>query len=159
MSESQLQSMAHIAQQFCNLVEEVEQAPREQWVQRMAVVLPRLHAAVAALDGTETETQLLPSTDLETRFELFSRLRALLGEYDGYWLEFDKVGDERCKSGSLADDFTDIYFDLKSGLAVLEQHPADAARALALWKASYKRHWGQHVVDASRQLYSLTSRQ
>ena len=55
----------------------------------------------------------------------------------------------------MADDFADIYFDLKPGLDWLEAHPDSPEGALGLWKAGYKLHWGQHVVDASRQIYTL----
>lgn len=156
-SEQNLHNMANAAQQYCNLVETVDQLHCEEWIRQMAVVLARLHAAVATLEMEPMAGGYPAAPNFEARFELFSRIRELLGDYDGYWLEYDKVGEEACKSGSLADDFADIYFDLKAGLDWLEAHPQDTEGALALWHAGYKMHWGQHVVDASRQIYTLIS--
>jgi hypothetical protein len=59
-------------------------------------------------------------------------------------------------SGSLADDLTDIYFDLKPGLELLPAaHPEPVLR---FWLESFELHWGQHLVDAERHLYALKLR-
>ena len=98
----------------------------------------------------------LYETDLDERFELYSNLRKVLGERDSYWLEFDAVPEDMHMSGSLADDLTDIYFDLRYGLALLDDvWPQRAAQA---WQSSYRMHWGQHLVDAERHLYALKVR-
>ncbi|CAK0772923.1 hypothetical protein CCP3SC15_4690002 [Gammaproteobacteria bacterium] len=69
-------------------------------------------------------------------------------------MEYDQG--QQDPTGSLADDFTDIYFELKRGLKLLEG--GGTGNALALWKGSFLVHWGQHLVDAERQVYSLFSR-
>ena len=94
--------------------------------------------------------------DLDERFELYSHLRRVLGERDSYWLEFDAAPEEMHMSGSLADDLTDIYFDLRYGLDLLDEvWPQRAAQA---WQSTYRLHWGQHLVDAERHLYALKVR-
>jgi len=80
----------------------------------------------------------------------------VLGDRDSYWLEFDASPEEMHMSGSLADDLTDIYFDLQHGLQLLDEAwPQQAAQA---WQSSYRMHWGQHLVDAERHLYALKVR-
>jgi hypothetical protein len=95
--------------------------------------------------------------DLDARFDLFTRLRTRLGERDVYWLEFDHPEDARAdddhRTGSLADDLTDIYFELKRGLRLLDAAGPD--EVAHLWGVGFKRHWGQHLVDAERHLYAL----
>ena len=106
-----------------------------------------------AFNAGETE---VPGADLDDRFALYSRLRKRLGERDSYWLEFDAAPEEMHMSGSLADDLTDIYFDLQHGLELLDG--AWPQRAAQVWQTSYRLHWGQHLVDAERHLYALKVR-
>lgn len=153
-------NMIEVATEYCGLVERADELESREWLRRMAVVLPRLHAAVASIDAAHVPLSCYEHrADYEARFELFARIRALLGEHDPYWLDFDRQGDEHCKSGSLADDFADIYFDLKHVLEWLRQHPESPEEALAIWRTGYHLHWGQHVVDASRHVYSLVTQE
>ncbi len=146
--------MVEVATAFCQLIEAVDEADAS-WLPQMAGLLPRLHAAVGALKGRDADPFCLINSDLDTRFEIYSRLRDRLGANDSYWMEFDVALDGQSMTGSLADDLTDIYCDLKSGLSILDEEPA---LALDNWRSSYKIHWGQHLVDASRHLYELDSR-
>lgn len=149
-----LAEMENISREYCRLIESVEQADAS-WLGQMEALLPKLHAAVAALGVPEAEMHshsLAP--DLDARFELFVELRRLLGQHDGYWMEFDGGQDGQSMTGSLADDLTDIYCELKHGLGLIDSQPE---RALDDWRSGYKVHWGQHLVDAERHLYQLRS--
>ncbi len=150
----QFNEMVEVAQSYCGLIDGLD-GSREGWLDELAQLLPRLHLAVAALSGTEAPVGEAMAVDLDARFELFSTLRALLGERDSYWLEFDSTSDEQSMSGSLADDLTDIYCELKQGLRLLDVEPV---KALAGWRSGYRVHWGQHLVDAERHIYNLRSR-
>ncbi|HHH40366.1 MAG TPA: DUF5063 domain-containing protein [Sedimenticola sp.] len=148
-----IEKMAEVARAYCSLIEKVEVAD-SRWLREMSMLLPRLHACVEALgtgDGEEAPT-LAP--DLDARFELFVLLRDLLGNRDGYWMEFDTARDNQGMSGSLADDLTDIYCELKHGLRLLDEEPGRAADD---WRSGYHMHWGRHLVDAERHLYELRS--
>lgn len=147
--------MASVADDFCRHIDSALQQPTGT-LERVFGMMPRLHAAVTALNGYETGDVAVSTVDLDERFELYSHLRRLLGERDSYWLEFDASPDEVHMSGSLADDLTDIYFDLRHGLELLDEvRPQHAAQA---WQTSYRLHWGQHLVDAERHLYALKVR-
>ena len=146
--------MAEAATAFCNLIEKVEIAD-SSWLQEMSALLPRLHAAVAALGTEDMRIDLYMTPDLDARFELFADLRALLGNRDSYWMEFDPAHDDQSKSGSLADDLTDIYCELKHGLRLMEHEPDLACHG---WRSGFSVHWGKHLLDAERHLYELKSR-
>jgi len=62
--------------------------------------------------------------------------------------------DGQSMSGSLADDLTDIYCELKHGLKLMRVEPG---KALDDWRSGYHLHWGQHLLDAERHLYELKS--
>ncbi len=140
--------LVQVARQYCSLIDNVSKTG-DDWLLPLCGLLPRLHAAVAALQDPGGNDMPLELADLDARFELFSRLHEELGRRDSYWLEFD----QQSMSGSLADDLTDIYFELKRGLQLLDAVSAD--EVAHLWQAGYQQHWGQHLVDAERHLYSL----
>ncbi len=146
--------MIRLAEEYCDLIEHLDPKDCAVCLGRMARLLPQLHAAIVHIPLPSPAAVELATPDFETRFELFSRLRQAIGEQDSYWLEYDQGNLE--PSGSLADDFTDIYFDLKRGLELAQRGGLE--RALADWKASFQLHWGQHLVDAERQLYALCCR-
>lgn len=145
-----------IAQEYCDLIESLEEGNRRPLAQ-LNGLLPRLHAAMTTVAPFCDDRVDDPSVDLDKRFELFSRLRSLLGDLDAYWMEYDVTPDRQEMSGSLADDLTDIYCELKAGLLRLERYE-DAQYTLGHWRSGFCKHWGQHVVDAERHLYALSAR-
>ena len=143
--------IAELASSYCRLIE-ASGMGATPWLGEVADLLPRLHAAVLSLEGAEGEDEEPLAPDLDARFELYTHLRGLLGERDGYWLEFDRMGEHRAMTGSLADDLTDIYCELKHGLRVEDLHPQLARRC---WYLGFANHWGQHLIDAERHMAAL----
>ena len=154
--QSDINELLATARRYCEVIESMEEGQREPLAQ-LNEILPRLHAAMTAVGPQLDEAGFDPSTDLDQRFELFSRLHRLLGDLDAYWMEYDVTPDRQEMSGSLADDLTDIYCELKNGLTCLDRND-DARRTLGSWRAGFCKHWGQHVVDAERHLYALSAR-
>jgi len=149
------QLLASSAGEYCNLIDHLDQVNGD-WLDNLTALLPRIHAAISSMEGRPIEScRTESSVDLDKRFELYSRLRKLLGDHDAYMLEFDKPDDSHGVSGSLADDFTDIYFELKKGLDLLEAEPGSMSRAVVVWYGGYVWHWGQHLVDAEKHLYDI----
>lgn len=153
------EKMVALAKEYCRLIEQaVHDCPPTDWLDAVAALLPRINAAVTALD-VDAQIGVAVKADMEGRFEVYSRLRDLLGEMDAYWLEFDHSGDDDCRSGSLADDLTDIYCELKSGLELmvgLEQDARGVRQIAATWRETYRDHWGRHILDAQRHLMELS---
>ena len=104
-------------------------------------------------DGDDASGESLMA-DLDARFELYTHLRMLLGDKDSYWMAFDVAQDGQSMSGSLADDLTDIYCELKHGLRLVDREPS---KAMDDWCSGFRMHWGQHLMDAERHLYELKS--
>jgi hypothetical protein len=145
-----------LARRYCELVESLEAGDRGA-LSELNELLPRLHAAMTAIGHWQEDPSEETGVDLDQRFELFSRLHRLLGDLDGYWMEYDVTPDRQEMSGSLADDLTDIYCELKNGLARLQRED-DTGRTIGRWRTGFCRNWGQHVVDAERHLYALSAR-
>ncbi len=142
-----------LAQSYCQLIEGACQNEPD-WLAQVADLLPRLHAVLIALRSDGSDLAGRPMPDLDARFELFGCLRDRLGERDHYWLEFDPIGDGEAMTGSLADDLTDIYYELRQGLSLAESLPLGAGSG---WLAGFEAHWGRHLSDAERHLANLAA--
>ena len=84
------QLLASSATEYCYLIEHLDQVNGD-WLDNLSSLLPRIHAAVSAIP--EPQINACPcdvDLDLDLRFELYTRLRKLLGDHDGYVLDFDK---------------------------------------------------------------------
>lgn len=145
--------MISLAKRYCELIE-ASSIEHTTWLKEVAELLPRLHAAVNSLNGRiyECDVPLMP--DLDARFELYTQLVEILDDRDSYWLEFDRDGDSLTMTGSLADDLTDIYCELKHGLRTVDVDPEHSVQA---WQEGFATHWGQHLTDAERHLSALAS--
>ena len=154
--QTDVDELLAIARRYCELIESLQEGDRQPLAQ-INELLPRLHAAMTMVGPWQEDKPLEAAVDLDRRFELFSSLHRLLGDLDGYWMEYDVAPDRQEMSGSLADDLTDIYCELKNGLVHLEGN-SDARRMLRSWRSGFCNHWGQHVVDAERHLYALAAR-
>lgn len=144
--------IAALSRRYCDLIDTAGQ-DRQHWLREVSNLLPRLQAAISSAQVARCAVDRFDPIDLDARFELFSYLRRLLADRDSYWLEFDCANDgEGAMTGSLADDLTDIYCELKHGLLLFELAPQ---QAIAAWSNGYDRHWGQHLIDAERHLAML----
>lgn len=150
-----------VAGEYCEFIESLQKEGEpvsSELLSGLGHLLPRLHAAVALLGDSEVGESYMAGVDMDRRFAMYSSLRRYLGDLDAYWMEFDVARDGQEKSGSLADDLTDIYWELKLGLQALEEDRAQIMPTLRSWGTGFRVHWGQHLVDAERHLYALMSR-
>ncbi len=156
MTDKQIELM-QVAKEYCGLIEQADDN-QEAIFPRILKLLPRLNNCIQAFADEKEADCYIKEADLDARFELFSHLRHLLGERDGYWLEYDIQTNEDCKSGSLADDLTDIYCELKSGLLSLEENLKNPGEAIEDWRCGFKVHWGKHLLDAEKHLNDLQAK-
>ncbi len=151
-----MQTLAETARRYCSLVDQARARRDGSCVADIKALLPQLSDAVMALGGEEPDRPVVyHGGDLDERFEIFTDMRECLGDEDGYELDFTEEGEQRVLEGSLADDFTDIYFELKSGLDFLDEFPDDLDTAVQKWLDTFRLHWGQHLFDA---MYALNRR-
>jgi len=153
----EMNELMGVARHYCRLVEDYGGADNH-WLQHVAELLPQLHLAISRLKAVREAGWDEGDGDLDRRFDFFVRLKETLGEKDPYWLEFDANYDYQQMSGSLADDLTDIYWSLKTGLDELTRTHASPTKVFGKWRRGYRMHWGQHLIDAERHLYSLDAK-
>jgi len=156
-SASRCRQMARVAEEYCCLIDEFEPGSlaREWWL-RLEWLLPRLHVAVIALRGSHEEPAAAYSLpDDELRFELYMRLYDRLYANPLLWSSLSEYRLLARLCDRLADDLTDMYFDLRRGLDLLEAYPGDPERAVHDWQSSFRAHWAQHLLDAERWLHAV----
>lgn len=155
----QCDQMARAVKEYCGLIDRFNSVGQGQyWLRRMEKLLPRLHAAVVSLDVPDTDriNYNLPNDDM--RCELFMNLNQVLLCDDILWCDFDKPTIKQDMCERLADDFTDMYFDLQHGLQLLDKHPNQPRVAACNWHHSFYLHWGEHLVDAEGCLHAVEVR-
>jgi hypothetical protein len=143
---------------FCRMVEGYAafEGDGKTWLHQIGNLLLELEKRIQPLlRSTTSDTDYSMLQDLEARFALYQRLKSFLGPFDDYWSEGDLEAGDGLKTGSLADDITDVYFDLKRGLTLHVAGPEHEAQALSMWVFSYRIHWEQHLRDATKQLFEF----
>lgn len=147
--------LAVAAKEYCALIE--RSSDSDELLRCLGHILPQLHLAVAKLGEPQDYPEFVVEADLDNRFALFQRLHCLLGELDAYWLQYDVTPDGQNKTGSLADDLTDIYCELKHALFILDDAKGDPQQVVDDLCHSFRLHWGQHLLDAERHIYELNA--
>lgn len=138
---------------FCFLIEKINDFNHKKWLGEVSLLLPRIHADIGMLDGCSRNECLFSLSDMDERFDLYCRLKNIIGDSDGYEMGEELVNNELY--GSLSDDLTDLYFELKRGVDLISDDPSNVPAALSMWRDGFFMHWGKHLIDAERHLYDL----
>lgn len=151
---TEITEFAGVAREYCRWCEEPRGSDPRQLHRQVIRLLARLYAAALELpdvdleDEDETDAPDLPNGASEKILRSFKDL-----PFQYYREIFDPVVDKKDDAvvGDLADDLTDIYIDLKCGLALLDRGAEPGA--VFAWRCSFGFHWGRHVTSAMRALH------
>ena len=151
--EANIACFARVARTFCEWCE--SPVPPETDSEGLAFeALSVLSAVYAAAFGLpDTECPEAPDAERPTdeqRKALQPKLARLPVRY--YWSFFvpSQLEAEEPVVGDLADDYTDIYCDLREGLWLYDRGHVQAA--VWNWRFTFGIHWGHHATDA---MYAL----
>ena len=147
------------AREFCQVIEGHRKGSRKSFLQRAAATLARLYAGAVHLprrnSSGRVKARRLSRKEWQT---LFMSLGRKLGRECCYWECSNPYVREELMAGSLADDFADIYRDIKPGLLSYDAGGATSREAAVTeWRSAMLSHWGQHATGALRVLYHLSS--
>lgn len=157
--------MAAVAAEYCAFIDRFDVShcasgcgPEgdENWLVSLEKLFPRLHVAVIALMESSGSMHGYRLTDDDQRCELFLRLNGVLQADEALWAVYEnqytkqQTRHELCER--MADNLTDMYFDLKRGLVLVNESPELAAHG---WQCSFYAHWGKHLLDAECWLHSV----
>ena len=159
---------ASVAQEFCGVIDSASNLDRIELLMQVYRILPHLIGEAIKLPNTELsddESQEEETVKSQARAglrlseaewgKLYEFLKAKLGDLNLYWEVWDPTKDHEAIHGSLADDFADIYRDLKEGLRLGDAHQALPEDKIWHWRLGYYSHWGKHAIDALRTIHFL----
>jgi hypothetical protein len=142
---------ASAARRFIELVDSFAEIPIDQRTEHAAISLAALYAAAISLPATEPKDVQVESfkVDLPARWPGFAENR--------YFEVFDPLVEDDPVGGDLADDFRDVYRDVRRGLTAYDRGLVEDA--VCYWRFQFEIHWGDHAVDALRALHRILTRQ
>jgi hypothetical protein len=159
---------ASVAQEFCSAIDSAPNLERTELLMQVYRILPRLIGEAISLPRVELsddESQEEENRKSKARHrlrmneaqwgQLYESLKVKLGSVTLYWEVWDPTKDNEAIHGSLADDFADIYRDLKEGLNLSESNQAPPEDNIWHWRLGYYSHWGKHAIDAVRTIHFL----
>jgi hypothetical protein len=116
-------------------------------------ILAELFLSVLDLpDGVFEDDVKLESVSIEEWKAIRERFSNL--PVNGYWIVFDptQAKENDTVFALLSDDLADIYQDIKYGLLLF--HAGHIEEAIWQWKFNFKIHWGRHLLNAQKVIYS-----
>lgn len=151
---------------YCNIIETAEKnEPR--------ALIPIIHRSLLDLYNVFID---LPDIELksDTHFDhriteneyiqIRKKLYGVIGKYDVYYQTFDPIypdsflkssSPEGVSQGSMVDDLSDIYRDLKNTILVYRLGTPEAQEISLVELQISFLHWGNHLMDVLRPLHYL----
>ena len=149
-----------VANEYCNFIEESGKFSRKDLILTAQRLLPILYLKSTLLPEVEPELEEANEkfvTEADWNF-IDENLKEKLGEFDDFLEVFDPQMEEseHPVPQSLAENFADIYQDLKDFLTVYRIGNVEMMND-GLWECneSFKKDWGQKLVNSLRALHNI----
>jgi hypothetical protein len=138
------------ATKFIQTVDSLAEIPRDVFLACLSHCLAELYSSALHLPAVEPDTigSDEPQFATEKWVKLSDSLREKIGPLDAYWEIFDSTENDSPVQGSIAGDISEIYFDLKNDLNLVEEKRISQADFLWELRSSFRSHWGKHLLDA-----------
>jgi uncharacterized protein DUF5063 len=139
-----------IGAQFCTIVVHATSLEKDAFIVGIRAALAELYLAALRLpdiapltvDGHVDRLQ-------DAQQAVYDGVAARLGTDRTYWTIFDPHVQSDPILGDLADELSDIYWDIDQGLHLAKQGEA-SGDVLWTWRNSFCSHWRRHAADALR---------
>lgn len=151
-TRNKVENFAKIVRRYCLWAESFF-GEIEVEMQTAQKILTELNYFVLDLPDDNSEDDIkLEDVSTEQWKVVRDRFRNL--PVDGYWTIFDpsKVEENEAVFTELSDDLADIYRDIKYGLLLFDA--GHFSEATWEWKFHFKIHWGRHLLNAQKVIYS-----
>lgn len=163
-----------VATRFTRLMDTRDRHSATDLLHAAHALLAQLYAAALALpekpeaafgEDTDDDGYTVPEPDRAALERHHTRWRQLVdglaAQLGPNWTFYQEVFDpyasppEAPVTGSLADDFADIYLDLTAGEEAWVA--GDADEAVWQWRFGFESHWGEHASGALRAVRTLAA--
>jgi hypothetical protein len=146
------------ARRYCALIENEEGSGPSAFEQECLPVLLRLYHQILLLPSADPNKPELPERILHEEWQAVRERTARRTEHDQYWEVFEPFAENKPDPihGSISDDLTDIWCDVKRGLSMFDSGKPNCVKdAVWHWRFSFGSHWGHHVAGAIRAFTAL----
>ena len=148
-----------VANEYCLFIEKSENYSKIDILQFLQKISPLLYLKgsllpVVNVENKETNERFVTEEQWET---IFNELRKKFNKDDNYWfIDFNSPDENDPVKASLAENFADIYQDLKD-FVMLYQKNTRAAKQNAVYecKLLFKTHWGYCITNAQKAIHHL----
>ena len=152
--------MITVANEFCLFIEKIPDYSNEDIIEYLRKIIPLLYIKGCILPVVQVSDESANERFLtEEQWEqAFNDLRKVFGDKEIYWyIDNSDPQDNDPIKASLAENFADVYQDMKDFL-LLYQKNTQAARENAVneCKNLFENHWGYRLVNALKTLHHLT---
>ena len=143
---------------FCELVENYQDIDLTEFLQKMYKAIISLISSAPDLPDINISQNYDKKISYASWRRLYKELKEYFSDYNTYLEMFDPYdfNEKEPVSGSLADDISSIYRDIKPGLKNWLKSGASERRNIVWsWKLDFELHWGEHATSILRALYYL----
>lgn len=151
--------MLAVANEYCLFVEKADEYTKDDLLSFFQKICPLLYIKGALLPFVEpSNPEANERFVLEEKWEIiFNSLRTKFQPFDEYWYADDAFDrNAEMLKASLAENFADIYQDLKD-FVILYQKNSLAAKENAVAECSllFRNHWGIRIANMINALHFL----
>jgi hypothetical protein len=154
--------MLTVANDFCLFIEETDKYTKEDFLLYMQKICPLLYLKASLLPAlnVEDETDNEHFVTEEQWQNVFDTLKQKFSSDDLYWY-IDNYSDAKKKDikhekSSLAEDFADIYQDLKDFVLLYQKNiKISKESAVCECKKLFETHWGYKIVNIQKVIHYL----
>jgi len=151
-SNPTIEGFLSLVHEYCRVIESADSISAYQLLYKCAIILPKIYSLGLELPDIEPESDEIVTYEVSSPQGV---LGSKFGKYDIYWEVLDPVLKEEVGAGTLSEDLTSIYMELKGPLIAYEK--GQESDAIWEWKFNIRSHCGDHLVDALRTIHRLVS--
>ena len=144
-----------IVKKYCDFIENRKKYSSEEFLKNGLDLLVDLYQKTLHLKINYPDKEDIDIQEIELK-EIFKEISLIIGEQNLYRSVFDPYEPETegLVIGTLSDDFTDIYRDLKEAYIKFNVENRNAKlNALYDFVLNFRIHWGRHAVSAINVLH------
>ncbi|MEI6765430.1 MAG: DUF5063 domain-containing protein [Bacteroidota bacterium] len=151
--------MLTVANEYCLFIEDADKFTKEYMLSYLQKVLPLLYLKSSLLPDIEVD-DTMPGERFVTEEEweiAFQRIKSKLGVDDRYiYLARRSATETETRKGSLSENFTDIYQDMKDFILLYQKNTLSAQEnAVHDCKLLFESHWGARALNALAAIHQI----
>ena len=153
-------SFLGLANEYCNLMEQAIEIEKDELVDHLLRLLPRLYITATDLRLNEYDEDIYLEPYLEEEYydSILRKLESVIGEDDTYLevFEEDMKYSDTPVAASVSEYLADIFQDLYNLIYAAKDAPQEHVNNLIFaCKENFEAYWGQTLCNVMRALHKI----